>query len=287
MIAHVAQAGEGRGRVVLHVTQAAPNPVAIEAAVRVARAFQSEIESLFVESEQLIELSRHPFARQISWSGKSSRGLSTASIERHFRFASAEFHDAIAARAVAAEVPCRSRVVRGDPVDALAAACAECGPWNVIALAEPFGAASQPSLHQLLDSVIGTTGLLLVGPNARRTGGSIVLALDEPEGLSSMLVAAERLSAIDSTETIAALLALDDASLAELEGQARLVLADRDGIGIAVAQVVRGAAAETVEILRRLGPGLVIARFGSALLNNDADVRTFAASLECPLLMLR
>ena len=54
MIAHVAQAGEDRGRVVLHLQSGHPSAIALEAAVRIARAFQSEIESLFVEDEQLL-----------------------------------------------------------------------------------------------------------------------------------------------------------------------------------------------------------------------------------------
>ena len=55
MIAHVAQAGEDRGRVVLHLRSANPSAIALEAAVRIARAFQSEIESLFVQDEQLMD----------------------------------------------------------------------------------------------------------------------------------------------------------------------------------------------------------------------------------------
>ena len=300
---HVAQAGEGKGRVVLQLGSGAASPVAIEAAVWLARAFQSEIESLFVESEQLVAMAGHPFAREISWSGKASHELTPASVERHFRFASAEFHEQIATRARAADVPCRARVVRGDPVDALAAACAERGPWNVVALAEAFGAGDQPSLKRLLDTVAGTTGLLLVGPQARRTSGAIVLALEEPDGLAAMLAAAERLSAVDNTRMVVCLLAADAADLAILEGQARLMLADRfkngpqDGsqdrsqdrsqIEIVPAQVLHGSVAAVAETLRRLAPGLVIGRFGGLLIPADADVRTLADSLECPLLLLR
>ena len=56
MIAHVAQTGEDRGRVVLQLGSAHPSAIALEAAVRVARAFQSEIESLFVEDDAALRL---------------------------------------------------------------------------------------------------------------------------------------------------------------------------------------------------------------------------------------
>ena len=39
MIAHVAQTGENRGRVVLQLGSAHPSVIALEAAVRIARAF--------------------------------------------------------------------------------------------------------------------------------------------------------------------------------------------------------------------------------------------------------
>ena len=49
MIAHVAETGENRGRVVLQLGSAHPSAIALEAAVRIAQAFQSEIESVFVQ----------------------------------------------------------------------------------------------------------------------------------------------------------------------------------------------------------------------------------------------
>ena len=151
MIAHVAEAGEFRGRVVLQFASGRPSPVAIEAAIRIARAFQSEIESLFVEDTQLIELSGFPFAREISFSGRSTRTITSGDIERDIRFAFSEARRRVEAHARRAEVPLRQTIVRGEPVKALAAACAECGPWNLIALAEPFTSPACPPLGQLFE----------------------------------------------------------------------------------------------------------------------------------------
>ena len=61
MIAHVAAAGEGRGRVVLWLgSSARTSSSAIDAAIVLARAFQSEVESLFVEDRQLFDLADFP-----------------------------------------------------------------------------------------------------------------------------------------------------------------------------------------------------------------------------------
>ena len=81
MIMHVAEAGEQRGRVVLHITSGHPNEVAMEAAVRIAQAFHSEIESLFVEDLQLYDMASYPFALEISLTG-ARRTLSRDAIER-------------------------------------------------------------------------------------------------------------------------------------------------------------------------------------------------------------
>ena len=76
MIAHVAQTGEDRGRVVLQLGSAHPSAIALEAAVRVARAFQSEIESLFVEDTQLFDCAAYGFVREVSLTGHQRRVMS-------------------------------------------------------------------------------------------------------------------------------------------------------------------------------------------------------------------
>src|SRR5690606_24872407 len=105
MIAHVADAAEARGRVVLQLRTANPNAVAIEAALRVAQAFQSGIETLFVEDLQVFDLASFPFAREISLTGRRSRAISSREIEQEFRLAFASLQRRIEALAKAAGVP--------------------------------------------------------------------------------------------------------------------------------------------------------------------------------------
>jgi hypothetical protein len=69
MIAHVAQSGEDRGRVVIQIRSRHPSAVAMQAAVQIARAFGSDLESLFVEDEQLFDCAAYGFVREISLSG--------------------------------------------------------------------------------------------------------------------------------------------------------------------------------------------------------------------------
>lgn len=284
---HVAEAGEARGRVIVQLCSSRANPVAIEAAVWLARAFQSEIESLYVENQQLIELARYPFACEVSLTGRTKRAISCADIERQFRIAAVAFHAEIATRAHAAEVPVRPRVVRDDPVQALRVVCAEYGPWNAVALAEPFTSAACPPLKDLLDTVSDATGLLIVGPRARRTTGPIIIALEQAEMLSAMLGAADRMSAAQEAEILVCPIASREAELEQIEGAARLVLAGRTSARMAASAPARGDEAAVAEALCRLHPGLVVGQFGGLLVPVDGDLRPLAAGLECPLLLMR
>lgn len=284
---HIAEASEAKGRVVVQACSSRACPVALEAAVWLAAAFQSEIESLYVEDQQLIELASYPFAREISFSGRARRALTCEDIEREFRFASAAFHAELEAIARLAEVNVRPRVVRDEPVNALTMACAAHGPWNAVALADPFTSPACPSLRALFESVRDATGLLVVGPKAQGLKGPIVVALEQAEQLSAMLGAADRLAAVRPADILVCAIAATEADLDALEGAVRLVLAERDTGRLVSRAAALGAEAAIAEALRRLHPGLVIGQFGGALVPLEGDMRHLATSLECPILLMR
>lgn len=284
---HIAEASEAKGRVVVHLGSGTASPVAIDAAVWLARAFQSEIEGLFVESQQLIEWARYPFAREISFSGRSQRALSIEELERELRTASAAFHREVIARAHALDVKAHRRIVRDEAVSALSAVCSACGPWNAVALAEPFTSPGCPSPKEVLETVLDATGLLVVGPRASRTSGPIVIALEHAELLPAMVSAAEKLAAVVEGEIAVCLVASDEDALAELDNASRLVVTEHPNVRMAGAIVTFGAEAAAAEALRRLSPGLILARFGGLLMPESGNLRPLAESLECPLLLLR
>ena len=288
MIAHVAAAGEERGRVILRLTHDTPHPVALAAAMCVAQAFHAEIESLFVEDLALFELASFPFAREISFSGRRSSALSPEGIAADMRYVAASFQRTIGALAERAEIPFRATVIRDEPVAAVARACARCGPWNVVALAEPISAASPAMLSQLFASVVETTGVVVVGPNAKRTAGPIIAVVEDIAHLEPMLRTAERLHAVTAAESLQLLLigAGDDDTM-EMEGQARLVLGDNPVATIIRVNVPFGAAIDLAERLRRAGGGFILARFGGLLVPREGNLAHLVQSLECPLFLMR
>jgi len=276
MIMHVAEAGEQRGRVVLHITSGHPSDVAMEAAIRIAQAFHSEIESLFVEDLQLYDMASYPFAREISYTGARSRVLSRDAIERDLRLAAQALRRRVEALALAANVPLRgARIVRDDPLQALAKACAEDGPWNVVALADVLAPGQGARLCELFASVSGYTGLMLVGPKARRTRGPVIAVIESPDHLQPMLRAAERMAGVTSGEVMLMLLSDSPSN------------GDHAKVRLLHYQIDHGAPAALAEVIRRLQAGFLIGHFGGILVPAHGDLRDLVAALECPLFLMR
>lgn len=288
MIAHVAEAGEGRGRVVLHVTAAAPSVFALEAAISVARAFQSEIESLFVEDSGLFDIAAFPFAREISLSGREQRQLSPEMIERQCRLAAAAITRQISALALLADVPCHITVVRDEPILAIASACAARGPWNVVALTEPLRPGDGARLGRLFAEVPGTTGLIVVGPHVKRSGGRLVAIVEDIGDFDAVVRTARRMQAMSPEAGLTLLLVADSLEeAATMDDQVRLAIGADDTIEIVRARVEPHEPAVAAEVIRRLGAGFIVTRFGGLIVSAEGNLKPLAAVLECPLFLIR
>ena len=87
-----------------------------------------------------------------------------------------------AALARSADVPLRSRVVRDEPLRALSIACAESGPWNVVALAEPF-APDNAVAAGFLDRVVEPAALAAAAREVAERLATLDLAAHEQSKL--------------------------------------------------------------------------------------------------------
>jgi hypothetical protein len=292
MIAHVAAAGERSGRVVLWLGgSAAVSRIAIDAAMLLGQAFQAEVETLYVEDTQLLDLAEFPFARAIGSSGGSWRPLPQATLEREMRFVAAALHRQVAEAGAAASVPCHARIVRDQPLRALSRACIENGPWNLVVVGEALGSGDEERLSQLFEQVRDTTGAVITGPSSRRTRGPVLAVVEEFERLGPMLKAAQRLAPFAEGEVKLALVGDRRDELAWMEGEARLLCATGDGDDDAIAFESVLAAnddpAPLAAVLQRYKPGLALAQYGGRLIAPGASLRPLTSALECPLLLVR
>ena len=288
MIAHVAAAGEGRGRVVLWLgSSSQASAPAIDAAMLLARAYQSEVESLFVEDRQLFDLAEFPFARALDSDGESWRPLPRESLERDMHFLGAALQRQVADAARRNDIPFSSRVVRDDPLSAVASACAENGPWNVVAIAEPFGAGDEKRLAEVFARVLDTTGVVIAGPLARRTQGPVVAAVEQFERLGPMLKAAERLATVTGGDVKLMLIGSRPDELAWLEGEVRLLFGDNGGPQIETVLAATADVVPVAEAVRRHKGAFLLAQYGGQVVSAETSLRPLSSALECPLLLVR
>ncbi len=288
MIAHIAHADEQRGRVVLWLGGSGEaHDTAVDAALRLAQAFESEIESLFIEDCQLYDLAELPFAREISLSGRRTRAFSAASLAKDMQAHAAALQRGVLARARAADVKVQARVVRAEPVKALAQACAENGPWNVVTVGTPIRRGSGMGVAELFDTVHATTGIVVAGPKARRTTGPVIAVVEELERLVPMMRAAERIATATGGDARLWLLEHDQARQDWIEGQIRLALSPYPNIGFDVVDMSVHTPQDVARLMRRQGAGFVIARFGGALAPDEDGVAPFAEALDGPLFLVR
>jgi hypothetical protein len=327
MIAHVAASGEDRGRVILQMGHGRLSTPTLEAALTVAKAFDASIECLFVEDQQLYDMANLPFTREISSCGRTITTADPDTLALDFRCDAIAAQREVTARTASTGVPQAGRVMRDTHVDALARACAEHGPWNVIALTDATTqVATQDGdkslLYAALTDVSDHTGVVVAATTkglARPTTGPIAVLIETIDDLHVLLRIAEKLSAVDrhSQPDIVLMLATDrfDDAYAGLEAQTRLALSasidlttehqsgHQSGHQSEHAQtdpsddapVVRRMPkiqlvpghAATLRAIHTLRPSFFVAHFGCNFFPPDSDPAERVAVLSCPSFIVR
>lgn len=275
------QSQDRRGRVVLRMRGGAANPIVVKAAMRLARAFQGELHGLFVEDEDLLSLAAMPFAREISFTGRRSRPLSTELVREEMRAASEAMEREFDRLAQAAQVPARFEICREGATEALRAAMKESG---ILAIGEPLALAGGSVLRGMMREYSGFAGLVLAGSEARRAEGAIVAIIDAESDVALLVDTAEMLAKPGGEEVVLVLASEAGSESRALEDQARAAL-DRETryrferLDRITPQAVRG-------LVRRADGGMVVARLGGVLAHDEAGAARTACALQCPLLLL-
>lgn len=289
MITHVAAAGEGRGRVLLWLSSSVPtSSSAIQAAMTLAQAYQSEVESLFIEDTQLFDLAEYPFARAITSGEAGWEDIARTELEREFRFSGAALQRQVLGAAQRAAVPCQTRVVRDVPLRAIAKACSENGPWNVVALAEPFSVETERRLDEVFANVPDMTGVVVAGrEGGQKTAGPVIAIVEHLERLSSMQMVAERLASITGSTVKLMLVGDRPDELARIDGEARLLLGDVGDVALETVLTISGNVAPLAEALRRQRCGFVVAQYTGEIIGSGAGLRSLVSVVDCPMLVVR
>ncbi len=274
------QTRDARGRVVLRMRGGAASPLAVEAAMRLARAFRGELRGLFIEDEDLLSLAGLPFAQEISLTGRRSRPLSIELVREEMGAASKAMEREFARLTRAARVPARFEVVQGVAEDALRSVMKE----GILAIGEPLTLAGRSAIHGMMSELSGLAGIVLVGGEARRAEGPVLAVIDAESNVALMVDTAEALARLGGESVVLILDAEKPDEAARLEQQAREAL-DRDTR--CHFERMESVTARTVGFLaRRAAGGIVVAGFGGLLARDETDAMRTACTLDCPLLLL-
>lgn len=287
MIAHVAEASEDRGRVVVRLGAFAPScPAAITAAIHVAKAFRSELEGLFIEDPELYTACAHAVVREVSVSGRKSHLLTAERLGHDADHYAVAVQRQLSTAARAAAVTFSARVVRDTVIGALQAACTQRGPWNILAFAEPIAGPEQSALlSAAISQVWGKTGTIAVGQRAAWRRGPIVAAIEDIEHLTGMIRAAERLAAVCDDAVWLMPIGDDEIALDWLESEIRLTLSDSSRIMILPRPAYAGSPLVLRAAVADHKPRMIIARHGGLLLPQDKAAQPLA-ELGCPVFLV-
>lgn len=283
MIAHVAEASERSGRVVLWLDPAnAVSAAAIDASARVAAAYGSEVETVIVRTGDLACTQDLPVRRLISARGS----IAATAAEDALSFSARRQEREAERAALRCGISWRHTTVEGDAFDRLAEMCQARGPWNIVGLTHTPSAGLGPIVSSVLANVSGATGVIAAPSRVEASRTRVCVVIEDMDRMPSMLRAAERLRR--STGDVRVLIAEQTRSAYdELETAVRLLTEGRPGIVFEAAQPTFGVEGALDAALRRAAPAFVIARFGGALLpSNRALARTIALTA-APFLLVR
>jgi hypothetical protein len=285
VIAHVAEASELSGRVVLWLDPEANYPVSrLEAPIRLAAAYGAEIETVVVSDVSVGETDGVP----IRVVGQSALVERTGIVEqdRRFELLLARCRRAVDKVGAVHGVRVRHTLAAGDAVDRISEMCLERGPWNIVALARMPAFGSDSLIGTLLANVSGATGFLLCGERSSAQS-RVVVIVEDAERLPSMLRAAERLSAPRAPMHI--VIGADTAvEYAEIEAQSRL-LASESMLPVLFedAGPTLGVPGALTEFIARLKPSLTIAVFGGSALADGRELARASVVSRAPILLVR
>jgi len=285
VIAHVAEASELSGRVVLWLDPEADYPVSrLEAPVRLAAAYGAEIETVVV-ADASSDLTDDVPIRVVGPTGFAGQ-RDFAVHERQLDLLISRCQRAVDEVGAAHRVRVRHSKASGDAVDRISEMCLERGPWNIVALARLPVSGSDTVIGTLLANVSGATGFLLCGPQ-RTKQPRVVVIIEDTERLTPMLRAAERLSGPRGPVHVV-IAAETFEGYAEVEAQSRL-LASEFHVPVVFEDVgpTFGVPEALTGFVARLRPSLIIAVFGGSALADGRELSRASVVAQAPILLVR
>lgn len=287
MIAHVAEASEASGRVLLWLDPGAVSmPQTFDASVRIASAYAAELETVVIDGPSSSDVEDVP-AAYVSLLGKSYSRASGSTPVPHVRELIAERQRReVGQLASSANVGITHASAGGDAIDRLAEMCLARGPWNIVAVSRPPSDELPGVLGSILANVSGATGVVVAGRRQCALAPDVAVVIEDAERMPSMLRAAERL--VMPGGRIHVMIAAETAAgYDDLDNQMRLLTANLHQCIYHPGGPDYGVPGSLDEPLYRLRPNFIIARFGGTLLGDTRALVRLLGLAPGPFLLVR
>lgn len=271
-------------RVIVQLRSAAPNAVALEAAVDIARVLKADLESLVVEDSDVVSLACLPCAREVTFTGRPSLGLTLDRVEQDMRAATAAIRRQMERMAGVAKIPLHFGVVREEAETAIRARACE---GTLLALADTLTPAEGARLQRILERMSELNGVVLAGPHARRQAGPIAVIAEDAAQLASLLAMAGRLLSPIRKRIVLLLAGVSGAGRHELVREAEIAVSALGSTAPVEMRTVLADDSILADVLRRTGSSFLVAALGGMLTPQRDHLVRLARSVDCPVMLLR
>ncbi|MGI9556409.1 MAG: universal stress protein [Solirubrobacterales bacterium] len=275
--------GKTAGRVLLALDLSAESRAAAELAVELAAALEVEVEGLFVEDRELLDLAGHPLAREVATFEVVAQPVERIGLERGLRAQAARARALLAGVVGQRAISWSFRVVRGTVVDEIRTAA---GEGDTIALGRVgWSTGPRRRLGRTVESLLaeGDRGVLV--PGRRPAAGEPVVACYEGSSAGrQVLAAAVQLGRATGSALRVEVIARDETEAATLQEEAKAELADAGAEAGFHTRVVERPS-ELAAALSAVSCRLLIVPSG--VFGDGPDVLSLVSDLDCPLLLVR
>jgi nucleotide-binding universal stress UspA family protein len=272
-------------RRILVALDASPESLAaLDHAASLAVRLQAELEGLFVEDEDLINLARQPFAREVCSVTSTVKSLDTAKLEQDLRNQAGMARNALRQKAEALRLRWSFRVVRGRIEGAIESAA---GSADLVAIGrrrQSIGGETLGRTSTRMAKQLGCSVLMALPTQPSPDAPIVVVFMESPCG-DAALDLAHRTAREEKRPLLIIVPAKDRA---EYEAKRRLI---EEGIGAGPKRVlIRSAIGPDgkalQQALERAQPQLLV--LGCDLAGQlPPELVEFAASSNCPVLVMR
>lgn len=271
-------------RILVAINGSPHSRAALDAAVRLAVAFEAEVEGLFVEDERLLRASRLPFVKEVRAYTVPPKHLSDDRIQRQLRRRAKRVERALRRSAEQGEVPHTFRTEQGDVTQELRRAAAGA---DLLVLGKTSTASSRRRLGSTSQTLVADAPApVLVLRDRIPAGEPVLVYYDGSAAAETALRLATRLARRAESPALDVLLPAHDAAETDrLREQVRAGDDDASDLPVRLHPLTQAEGHRLSAFVREKG-GIVVLPSGCPPLGG-ASLQRFLYEIDRPLLVVR